>query len=269
MKQELIDKISKRNFLKPITLDNEEIRSITGITEGSNFGHLVSGVYNTPIKRASLVDKLGITVLTDIKEATDVPFAPNFSIDIYDEGETVAQFDSTSRTKDKLNKKRFAGKEIYTGEYLASNDALNLIVADVLFAIEQRGAKDIFDKIIAGANSEATIPALITATDGGQGMYKPAIVTDKAAFIASTSDIEMTGHLQGIYKPTGTPIFGSELITGTIFADFAQTILSYFGELNITFDPFTLSNDGYVVVNFTRLADTAVNLTKAGVLVVE
>ena len=240
-----------------IKLTSEELRSFN-VTSGLNAGHIPSGVYNTPFLRPSLVSKLGVTVLENMDSRTDIPYSKGFDVQILVE-EAPYTPNGITRTSAPTIKRRFQGMEVYTREYLAEEAAFDMIIADVMFSLEQVALKEIFDKIDASTITANSVTNVAKEVDTSLGLFKPAIITDKDTFITNASDIEMIAHFEGIFKATGTPIYGSDLVTNTIFTDFSQAVINWFGDLQLIIDPFTQSTAGKVLVKYIRFGDTAIN----------
>lgn len=256
-------------------------------TVGATAGHIPTSVGNLDvIAPTPLYRELGVTVYEGLSNGKlELPFSKGHSAGrVAEEG--AASQSVPVQSKGTLTASRFHGWQTYTQEYLSETAVLPALLSDMVAAIDRSVGKDLVEKAVA-ANvlaGFATTDVAVTTNYAGvlallsnlnaEDFSKEGLVISKELFyvLAGTSKdagsgnfvVDLKGQHRGLFS--GVNAFGTSFLPmhdtnkyDMVYGDWKRAYVGFWGGVQLLVDPYSASNNGYIKITFSRMADTAVN----------
>jgi len=237
-------------------------------------GQTPVSIYNKPFDIVPDYKKWGVTVLDNLTSTVEVPLGTNSNFQKLEVGESVPEIE-INPNKGVLKPFRYQGYNYYSNDYLTENNAVELLISNAIQQINREISKDLLQKALINSSTTVTEPTefikILGDIDNTQGIINPSFITSDTTYRKYLELERTTGNgfvlvpLENNFgKILGVNTFGTDLIVednteSIIFADWSRAYVGLFGGLNMIFDPFSRSNDGYTKLTFSRFADTVIN----------
>lgn len=224
---------------------------------------------------------LGVTVYENLQAGKlELPFSQGNSASTPNEQSAATQSTPT-KTKGTLTAGRIAGWQNFTMESLAEQSVLPSILADMIGAIDRRVGYMVANDAVATnvMSGFATSDTAAAITYAGLLAQISALTSDmfvsekfllsKALFYFLASKVKESGtadyivnFLQGNNQGRigGIQAFGTSFLPvhdtnkyDSIYGDWKQSYVGFWGGVQLLIDPYTGSDNGYVKITFARM----------------